>query len=408
MIKIYKIITIIFSITILTTIIPSILPYPRYILFILLLGNIFLLSGFRGKINIGQSTQFKIIMFFWFIYFILIVVDTITSSSFKESHILSLSGQLIIIPLLFICLNNYTNIYGFNSVVRIYVLTCFTISVFGITAWSMITFSVVDPNEWYVNIGSITSGRVPYRVDGFHVAPFYLALVQYIESAEFTLLNIPQRLFRLSGHSAESQQAAFFMGPSIFLVGFAFNSRQKYKLIIFYTIALFLILTFSLTLYLAMTVLMLLHYIRKLKVVQFLIALTIILILSSFYMGLLDTAVNRTDLIANKLSGGGLISLDREQLLLGIIRTDTFLLPGFSSQGYAGFIYYLSFYSIWILIVIFSLKLVFSKMRYREVGFSVLYLSIHLLKGAGPTIMLWPFFFFIIWLLGYVYKENNV
>jgi hypothetical protein len=391
----------------LTTIIPSILPYPRYILLILLLGNIILFSGFRGKIYIGQSIQFNIIVFFWFIYFILTVVDTLTISSFKESHLLSLSGQLIIIPLLFICLNNYTNTYGFNSVVRIYVLVCFVISVFGITAWLLITFTVVDPTSWFVNIGEITAGRVPKREDGFHVAPFYLGLVQYKESADFTLLNFPMRLFRLSGFSAESQQAAFFMAPSIFLVRPAFKSRPKYKSIIFFTIALFLILTFSLTLYLVMPVLMLIYYLSKFKLVHLTLLVTIIVLIISFYMDLFGIKANQTDLVSNKLAEG-IVTYDRSRLLLGIFRTDTLLSPGFSSEGYAGAIYYFSFYSIWLLMFILSLNLIFSKMKYKEVGFSVLYISIHLLKGAGPTIMNWPFFFFIIWLLGYVYKINNV
>jgi len=99
-------------------------------------------------------------------------------------------------------------------------------------------------------------------------------------------------------------------------------------------------------------------------------------------MGIFGINANHTDLVSNKLSGG-IVTYNRSRLLPGIFRTDTLLSPSFSSQGYAGAIYYLSFYSIWLLRIILSLKLIFSKIKYKEFGFSVLYIPIHLLKGAG-------------------------
>jgi hypothetical protein len=405
-VKIYKASVISFTILISISIIPSLLPHPRYIALCLLLGSILLSFRNKTKFNIGQSIEFKIVMLAWLVFYVLSSTANLLTSDVDELALLSIIGQFLIFIFLFILLNEYCDLYGFQKLLRLYVTVCFLIAVPGVISWTLITFGLVEPTVWFVNIGELAPGRFPMRAFDFHVAPYYLSLVQYHESAKFTLFNIPLQLYRLSGISSESQYAALLVAPSLFLVLPAFQNSRLLKMIILICISAFVICTLSFTAYLIMFTLLLLYFIKTNNFKLIFLWLVSLLFLYYFYIITSGTSSFGTDLFLHKI---GSIELPpgAKPLIEGIFKTNTIIVPSFGKSDYAGFFQYLYFFLMLACVMFFSLRLIFSNRQYWQVGFSVLYISIHFLKGMGPHITFWPFFLFFVSLLGYAYRDQT-
>ena len=408
--KYYASFVIVFAILLSTTIIPSLLPHPKYLLYFSLLGY-FLIVQFRGgKLYILQSQQFRCVASLWLLFYASEYLTFCLHGPDSISDIFGFFGiSAVLLPLL-IVLSTYEKLYGFQSLLRLYVGLCFVISVPGIIAWALITFDLVTPHAWFVNIGHLTDGKFPIRGAHFHSAPYYLSLVQYYESALFTLFNIPYQLYRLAGFSSESQYAALLVAPSLFLIYPAIK-KLVVRRIIFITVLTFLICTFSATLFSIMFLLSFLYLLRQRNIGLIFLWICASIILIFFYASHTVTSGDTTqDLLVSKYIGEMTSASNTYRFMAGIFNTDTLFYPGFGQytlRQYAGFFPYVSFYAVIFTVAFIALKLIFSNNEYWQIGFSALYLIIHCLKGMGPFILTWPFFGFIIWLLCFSFKFPN-
>ena len=135
--------------------------------------------------------------------------------------------------------------------------------------------------------------------------------------------------------------------------------------------------------------------------------IAIVVSLFSFYYGNRD--ISETDLLMHKYRSGiaeGTWPHKVEALIKGIYKTDTLIFQEANSK-YNTFFVYASYYTLMISSALFAIRLIFSRRPHWYVGFSVLYILIHFMKGMGTVIIYWPFFLFIISLMGYAYQTRS-
>ncbi len=297
---------------------------------------------------------------------------------------------------------------------ELYTNLVFVMALFGVTAWVLINFNIVDPEYWKFNLSQATMGKESKDSEfDMYSFPYYLGLI-LTGSYKYKLFGF--EFYRASGFTNEPNSGAFFVTPALFYL-LTINKKRMFSFIKIIFCILFLLCCASLANFFFLTVCLILWGVRsgllsesheqKISVLSLSILFFSLLVAGIgifVYNGTLDTGI---DLIDSKFDIKSATFLAFKNTAMALFQPIMFFSYPVASTftsveteiGYRN----VSFLSILLLIMhiifilLFSIRCFFSKnSMLAYVSITIFYIIMHALKGSIASAVFTPFYCFFL------------